>query len=114
MSRLTMAANWCGSRAPCPSERSVRFPARPHASGGGPRAQTATGELAAARDRLPACQLPQYAHELNPQPADRAGENPTQTRLKRMQYRSSLLEASLASTGLDLAPLVTSKIEIVR
>jgi len=26
------------------------------------------------------------------------------TRLKRMQYRSSLLEASLARTGLDLAP----------
>ena len=76
----------------------------------------AMAELIAARDWLTVCQLPPYAHELNPvEPvwshlkrslANLAKQNITQltalvkTRLKRMQYRPGLL----ASTGLDLTP----------
>jgi putative transposase len=72
--------------------------------------------LAAARDWLTVCQLPPYAHELNPVElvwshlkrslANLAKRNLAQltalvkTRLKRMQYRPGLL----ASTGLDLTP----------
>jgi putative transposase len=77
-------------------------------------------ELIAARDWLTVCQLPPYAHELNPvEPvwshlkrslANLAKRNISQltvlvkTRLKRMQYRPGLLDGFLASTGLDLAP----------
>ena len=76
--------------------------------------------LAAARDWLTVCQLPPYAHELNPVElvwshlkrslANLAKRNLAQltalvkTRLKRMQYRPGLLEGFLASTGLDLTP----------
>ena len=77
-------------------------------------------QLAAARDWLTVCQLPPYAHELNPvEPlwshlkrslANLAKHNLAQltalvkTRLKQMQYRPALLEGFLASTGLDLTP----------
>ena len=77
-------------------------------------------ELAAARDWLTVCQLPPYAHELNPvEPlwshlkrslANLAKRNLAQltalvkTRLKRMQCRPALLEGFLASTCLDLTP----------
>ena len=80
----------------------------------------AMAELIAARDWLTACRLPPYAHELNPvEPvwshlkkslANPAKHNLAQltalikTRLKRMQYRPSLLNGFLASTGLDLTP----------
>jgi DDE superfamily endonuclease len=80
----------------------------------------AMGELVAARDWLTVCQLPPYAHELNPvEPvwshlkrslANLARRNISQltalvkTRLKRMQYRPALLDGFLASTGLDLTP----------
>jgi transposase len=76
--------------------------------------------LAAARDWLTVCQLPPYAHELNPVElvwshlkrslANLAKRNLAQltalvkTRLKRMQYRPGLLDGFLASTGLDLTP----------
>jgi putative transposase len=77
-------------------------------------------ELIAARDWLTVCQLPPYAHELNPVElvwshlkrslASLAKRNLAEltdlvkTRLKRMQYRPALLEGFLASTGLDLTP----------
>jgi DDE superfamily endonuclease len=77
-------------------------------------------ELIAARDWLTVCQLPPYAHELNPVElvwshlkrslANLAKRNLPQltalakTRLKRMQYRPALLDGFLASTGLDLTP----------
>jgi hypothetical protein len=77
-------------------------------------------ELITARDWLTVCQLPPYAHELNPVElvwshlkrslANLAKRNLAQltvlvkTRLKRMQYRPALLEGFLASTGLDLTP----------
>ena len=77
-------------------------------------------ELIAARDWLTVCQLPPYAHELNPvEPvwshlkrslANLAKRNLAQltamvkTRLRRMQYRPDLLEGFLAGTGLDLSP----------
>jgi putative transposase len=77
-------------------------------------------ELIAARDWLIVFQLPPYAHELNPVElvwshlkrslANLAKRNLAQltalvkTRLKRMQYRPSLLNGFLASTGLDLTP----------
>ena len=77
-------------------------------------------ELIAARDWLTIYQLPPYAHELNPvEPAwphmkrslaNMAKRNLSQltalvkTRLRRMQYRPTLLEGFLASTGLDLTP----------
>ena len=77
-------------------------------------------ELVTARDWLTVCQLPPYAHELNPvEPvwshlmrslANLAKRNLAQltalvkTRLKRMQYRPALLEGFLASTGLDFTP----------
>ena len=80
----------------------------------------AMAELLEARDWLTACQLPSYAHELNPvEPvwshlkrslANLAKRNLPQltalvkTRLRRMQYRPGLLEGFLASTGLDLTP----------
>jgi hypothetical protein len=80
----------------------------------------AMAELVAARDWLTICQLPPYAHELNPvEPvwshlkrslASLARRNLAQltalvkTRLKRMQYRPALLEGFLASTGLDFTP----------
>jgi transposase len=80
----------------------------------------AMAELVAARDWLTVCQLPPYAHELNPvEPvwshlkrslANLAKRNLAQltalvkTRLKRMQYRPTLLEGFLASTGLDFTP----------
>ena len=80
----------------------------------------AMAELIAARDWLTVCQLPPYAHELNPvEPAwshlKRSLANLTKhnigqltaqvkTRLKRMQYRPTLLDGFLASTGLDLTP----------
>jgi putative transposase len=76
--------------------------------------------LIAARDWLTVYRLPAYAPELNPvEPvwshlkrslANLAKRNISQlaalikTRLKRMQYRPSLLAAFLASTGLDLTP----------
>jgi putative transposase len=77
-------------------------------------------ELAAARDWLTVYQLPPDAHELNPVElvwshlkrslANLAKRNLSQltalvkTRLKRMQYRSGVLDGFLASTGLDLTP----------
>ena len=77
-------------------------------------------ELPAARDWLTVCQLPPYAHELNPveplwshlkrSQANLAKRNVAQltalvkTRLKRMQYRPGLIDGFLASTGLDLTP----------
>ena len=77
-------------------------------------------ELIAARDWLTVYYLPPYAPELNPvEPlwshlkrslANLAKRNLSQltalvkTRLKRMQYRPSLLDGFLASTGLDLTP----------
>jgi hypothetical protein len=80
----------------------------------------AMAELIAARDWLTVCQLPPYAHELNPVElvwshlkrslANLAKRNLAQltalvkTRLKRMQYRPGLLDGFLASTGLDLTP----------
>jgi transposase len=80
----------------------------------------AMGELVAARDWLTVYQLPPYAHELNPVElvwshlkrslANLAKRNLSQltalvrTRLKRMQYRTGLLDGFLASTGLDLTP----------
>ena len=80
----------------------------------------AMAELVAARDWLTVCQLPPYAHELNPvEPvwshlkrslANMAKRNLAQltalvkTRLRRMQYRPGLLDGFLASTGLDLTP----------
>jgi len=80
----------------------------------------AMATLIAARDWLTVCQLPPYAHELNPvEPvwshlkrslANLAKRNIGQltvlvkTRLKRMQYRPTLLDGFLASTGLDLTP----------
>ena len=82
----------------------------------------AMAELIAARDWLTVCQLPPYAHELNPvEPvwshlkrslANLARRNISQltalakTRLKRMQYRPGLLDGFLAGTGLDLTPLL--------
>ena len=78
-------------------------------------------ELIQARDWLTVCQLPPYAHELKPvglvwshlkrSLASLAQRNLAQltalmkTRLRRMQYRPTLLEGFLASTGLDLTPL---------
>ena len=75
-------------------------------------------DLIAARDWLTACQLPPYAHELNPVElvwshlkrslANLAKRNLSQltalvkTRLRRMQYRPGLLDGFLARTGLDL------------
>jgi transposase len=80
----------------------------------------ATAELIAARPWLTVCQLPPYAHELNPvEPvwphlkrslANLTKQNIAQltalvkTRLKRMQYRPRLLDGFLASTQLDLTP----------
>jgi transposase len=80
----------------------------------------AMADLVAARDWLTVCQLPPYAHELNPvEPvwshlkrslANLAKRNISQltalakTRLRRMQYRPRLLDGFLASTGLDLTP----------
>ena len=80
----------------------------------------AMAEMAAARDWLTVCQLPPYAHELNPVElvwshlkrslANLAKRNLAQltalvkTRLKRMQYRPGLLDGFLASTRLDLTP----------
>ena len=77
-------------------------------------------ELIAARDWLTVYQLPPYAHELNPVElvwshlkrslANLAKRNIAQltalvrTRLKRMQYRPTLLDGFLASTRLDLTP----------
>ena len=82
----------------------------------------AMGELITARDWLTVYQLPPYAHELNPvEPvwshlkrslANLAKRNLAQltalirTRLKRMQYRPCLLDGFLASTMLDLQPLL--------
>jgi hypothetical protein len=80
----------------------------------------AMSELITARDWLTIYRLPSYAHELNPVEgiwsvlkrslANLAKRNLTEltalvkTRLKRMQYRSSLLDGFLASTRLDLTP----------
>jgi transposase len=77
-------------------------------------------DLIAARDWLTVYRLPPYAHELNPvEPvwshlkrslANLAKRNLAQlttlikTRLKRMQYRPSLLDGFLASTGPGLTP----------
>jgi putative transposase len=82
----------------------------------------AMAELIAARDWLTICQLPPYAHELNPVElvwshlkrslANLVKRNLAQltalvkTRLRRMQYRPGLLEGFLASTGLDLRPFL--------
>ena len=77
-------------------------------------------ELIATRDWLTVCQLPPYAHELNPVEliwshlkrslGNMAKRNLAQltalvkTRLRRMQYRPALLGGFLTSTGLDLTP----------
>ena len=73
-----------------------------------------------ARDWLTVFRLPSYAHELNPvEPvwshlkrslANLVKRNLAEltalvkTRLRRMQYRTGLLEGFLASTRLDLTP----------
>jgi hypothetical protein len=83
-------------------------------------------ELIAARAWLTVCQLPPYAHELNPvEPlwshlkrslANLAKRNLAQlttlvkTRLRRMQYRPGILGGFLASTGLDLTPFLDAGI----
>jgi transposase len=83
----------------------------------------AMAELIAARDWLTVFQLPPYAHELNPVEqiwsqlkrslANLAKRNLAQLtvlvkiRLRRMQYRPSLLDGFLASTRLDLTPFVS-------
>ena len=75
--------------------------------------------LIAARDWLTVYRLPPYAHELNPVElvwshlrrslANLAKRNLAQltalvkTRLRRMQYRTGLLDGFLAKTGLDLS-----------
>jgi len=80
----------------------------------------AMAELIAGRDWLTVYQLPPYAHELNPVEqvwshlkrslASLAKRNITEltalvkTRLRRMQYRTALLDGFLASTRLDLTP----------
>jgi putative transposase len=85
--------------------------------------------LIAARGWLTVYRLPPYAHELNPvEPvwshlkrslANLAKRNLAQlialikTRLKRMQYRPSLLDGFLASTRLDLTPFYNPAIEDV-
>ena len=77
-------------------------------------------DLIAAQNWLTVYRIPAYAHELNPvEPvwshlkrslANLAKRNLAQltalvkTRLKRMQYRPSLLDGFLASTRLDLSP----------
>jgi transposase len=81
----------------------------------------AMAEIVAVRPWLTVFRLPPYAHELNPvEPvwahlkrslANLTKHNITEltalvkTRLRRMQYRPSLLEGFLASTGLDLSPV---------
>ena len=108
----------------------ARLPDAARAQPGGPPAvvwdnlnthvSAAMTELIAARDWLTVCQLPPYAHELNPVElvwshlkrslANLAKRNLAQltalvkTRLKRMQYRPGLLDGFLASTRLDLTP----------
>jgi transposase len=78
-------------------------------------------QLVAARDWLTVFQLPPYASELNPVESawsllkrslaslvkHTLGELTAlvKTRLRRMQYRPGLLEASLSRTRLDLTPL---------
>ena len=85
--------------------------------------------LIVARDWLTVYRLPPYAHELNPvEPvwshlkrslANLAKRNLAQlialikTRLRRMQYRPSLLDGFLASTRLDLTPFYNPAIEDV-
>jgi len=89
----------------------------------------AMDELVAARDWLTVFRLPSYAHELNPvEPvwshlkrslANLVKRNLAEltalvkTRLRRMQYRTGLLEGFLASTRLDLTPFLTPVIEDV-
>jgi hypothetical protein len=108
----------------------ARLPGAAHQQLGGPlvvvwdnlntHVSAVMADLIAARDWLTVCQLPPYAHELNPvEPvwshlkrslANLAKRNISQltalvkTRLKRMQYRPGLLDGFLASTGLDLTP----------
>ena len=108
----------------------ARFPDAAHQQLGGPlvliwdnlnsHVSQAMTELIAARDWLTVYRLPPYAHELCPvEPvwshlkrslANLAKRNLAQltalvkTRLKRMQYRPSLLDGFLASTRLDLSP----------
>jgi hypothetical protein len=81
----------------------------------------AMAEIVAVRPWLTVYRLPPYAHEFNPvEPvwahlkrslANLTKHNITEltalvkTRLRRMQYRPSLLEGFLASTGLDLSPV---------
>jgi putative transposase len=83
--------------------------------------------LVAARDWLTVFQLPPYASELNPVESvwshlKRSLANLikrdiaqlkalAKTRLRRMQYRHSLIEGFLAGTRLDLTPSVTLAIE---
>jgi transposase len=81
----------------------------------------AMAEIVAVRPWLTVYRLPPYAHEFNPvEPvwahlkrslANLTKHNITEltalvkTRLRRMQYRPSLLEGFLANTGLDLSPV---------
>ena len=83
--------------------------------------------LVAARDWLTVFQLPPYASELNPVESvwshlKRSLANLirrdiaqlkalAKTRLRRMQYRHSLIEGFLAGTRLDLTPSATLAIE---
>jgi hypothetical protein len=85
-------------------------------------ASAAMTALIEARDWLTVYQLPPYAHELNPVElvwshpkrslANLAKRNLAQltdlvkTQLTRMQYRPGLLSGFLASTRLDLTPLL--------
>jgi putative transposase len=90
-------------------------------------ASAAMNGLAEARDWLTIYQLPAYARELNPvepvwshlksSPANLAKRNLSKltglvkTRLRRMQYRPSLLDGFLASTRLDLTPFQNPNID---
>ncbi|MGR7025469.1 transposase [Geodermatophilus sp. URMC 62] len=85
-------------------------------------ASKAMAELIAARPWLTVYRLPPYAHELNPvelvwSHLKRSLANLTKhtiaeltalvkTRLRRMQYRSALLAAFLASTDLEFGPFL--------
>ena len=85
----------------------------------------AMGALVASRDWLTVFQLPPYASELNPVESvwshlKRSLANLAKrdlgeltalakTRLRRMQYRTGLLEGFLAGTRLDLTPLCNSR-----
>ena len=60
--------------------------------------------VTAARGLVEPEEIPGQPDQAEHRPVDRAGEDPTQTRLTRMQYRPGLIDGFLAKTGLDLTP----------